>query len=79
VKQRIKITTAQAKEITPLVRAAVQLQIECWYCQSEIERRLGIYFKDMEQLVADLAAADDPEKIRVEDVHEFIEGLKVEL
>lgn len=74
----MRITTAQAKEITPLIRAAVQLQIECWYYQSEIERRLDIYFEDMEQLVADLAAADDPEKIEAEDVHAFIEGLRVE-
>lgn len=74
----MRITRAQAKEITPLIRAAVQLQVECWYYQSEIERRLGIYFKDMEQLVADLAAADDPEKIQAEDAHALIESLKVE-
>lgn len=61
-----------------MLRYAVQLQIESWYFQGAIERTLGTYFKNMEQLVADLAAADDLEKIQVEDVHALIEGLKIE-
>jgi len=75
----MRITPAQVKEITPLIRAAVQLQIECWYFQSETERKLGTYFKNMEQAVADLAAAGDPETIGDEDVYALIQYLEVEL
>lgn len=72
----MRITAAQTEEITPLVRTAVQLQIECWFYQSEIERRLGIYFKNMEQAVKDLAAAGDPEKIGYLDMMMFAPSLQ---
>lgn len=75
----MRIEKAQAREITPLFQAAVRLQIECWALQSEIEETLSTYFKNMEQAVADWAAASEPETIQDEDVRFIIENLEVEL
>lgn len=75
---RMKIPDRQAKEITPLLRAAVQSQIECWRYQGEIERNLGVYFKNMERAVQDLAAAGDPEAIDGREVQETTASLEVE-
>lgn len=74
----MRLTAAQAKEITPLVRLAVQRQIECWGFESQIEHDLGVYFKDMEQGIADLAAAGEPETIDDHEVQALIEGLEIE-
>lgn len=75
----MKITAAQVQEITPLVRAAVQLQIASWRFQGQIEQMLGIYFENMEMAIADLAAAGDPATIQDEEVQIMIKGLRIEL
>lgn len=72
------ITATQLEEITPLVRLAVQRQIECWGLESQIEHTLGTYFKDLEQGIADLAAAGEPETIDDHEVQALIEGLEIE-
>lgn len=74
----MKITAAQVQEITPLVRAAVQLQIASWRFQSQIEQTLDVYFENIEVAVADLAAAGDPAIIQDEEVQFVIEGLRIE-
>lgn len=74
----MRFTAAQVRETAPLVRLAVQRQIECWDFESQIEHTLGIYFKDVEQGIADLAAAGEPETIDDHEVRALIEGLEIE-
>ena len=77
-KRAIRITKAQSQELTPLVRLAVQRQIECWEFESQIEGTLGAYFENLEDAIADWAAAGDPEKIEDQDVIVILKGLRVE-
>lgn len=77
-RRAIRVTRAQSQELTPLVRLAVQRQIECWEFESQIEGTLGAYFQNLENVIADWAAAGDPETISDEDVLVLIQGLKVE-
>ena len=74
----MKIQLVTAKEIVPLFRAAVRSQIESWHFESQIEETLGVYFRNMELAIQDLAAAGDPETIDEQDVQALIECLKVE-
>lgn len=75
----MKIGPGRAKHIAPLVRAAVQAQIDCWRFQGEIEQQIGVYFRNMEQAIQDWAAAGDPKTITEQDVQALIGGLDIEV
>jgi hypothetical protein len=74
----MQITLERAKMVTPLLRAAIQMQIECWEFQRQIEQRLGICFKNTELTIQDFAAAGEPEMLDDQEAQAFIESLEVE-
>jgi len=67
------ITTKQAEQLLPTVRAAVAALHEVWAKCREVERTLGRDLDGLEGVIQDVAASlDDPESIDVDYVRDAI-------
>ena len=67
------ITTEQARQVVPAMRAAVAALHEVWNKCREVERALGRDLDGLEGVIQDMAAGvDDPESIDVDYVRDAI-------
>ena len=67
------ITTEQARQVVPAMRAAVAALHEVWNKCREVERALGRDLDGLEGIVQDMAAGvDDPESIDVDYVRDAL-------
>jgi formylmethanofuran dehydrogenase subunit E len=67
------ITTKQAEEVLPAMRAAVAALHEVWAKCREVEKALGRDLDGLEGIVQDMAAGvDDPESVDVDYVRDAI-------
>ena len=74
------ITTEQARQVVPAMRAAVAALHEVWNKCREVERTLGRDLDGLEGVIQDMAAGlDDPQSIDVDYVRDAINAQADEL
>ena len=67
------ITTEQARQVVPTMRAAVAALHEVWAKCREVERALGRDLDSLESIVQDMAAGvDDPESVDADYVRDAL-------